>query len=166
MTNILNVAYFNIVQHHQTFVNKDWNREVLLHWHRKKEMFHKALCYSLARPSLFAENDCKTIFCKYKRPLWHISYIITHLAGQTYVWHGCKWNFAGQIYLQIYLQPAKIKSQHFGDLLKFWFVVKVFHMKTKCVSKFFISSVFTSDNQCPKYPSFWLRTYINVQLKQ
>ena len=26
--------------------------------------------------------------------------IITHLAGQTYVWHGCKWNFAGpQIYL-------------------------------------------------------------------
>ena len=66
---------FNIVKHHQTFVNKDWNREVLLHWHRKKEMFHKALCYSLARPSLFAENYCKTIFCKYKRPLWHISCI-------------------------------------------------------------------------------------------
>ena len=42
--------------------------------------------------------------------------IITHLAGQTYVWHGCKWNFAGP---QIYLQPAKIKSQHFGVLLKF-----------------------------------------------
>ena len=66
---------FNIVQHHQTFVNKDWNREVLLHWHRKKEMFHKVLCYSLARPSLLAENDCKTILCKYKRPLWHIFYI-------------------------------------------------------------------------------------------
>ena len=22
-------------------------------------------------------------------------HIITHLAGQTYVWHDCKWNFAG-----------------------------------------------------------------------
>ena len=42
--------------------------------------------------------------------------IITHLAGQTYVWHGCKWNFAGP---QIYLQPAKIKSQYFGVSLKF-----------------------------------------------
>ena len=42
--------------------------------------------------------------------------IITHLAGQTYVWHGCKWNFAGP---QIYLQPAKIKIQHFGVSLKF-----------------------------------------------
>ena len=42
--------------------------------------------------------------------------IITHLAGQTYVWHGCKWNFAGP---QIYFQPAKIKSQHFGVSLKF-----------------------------------------------
>ena len=42
--------------------------------------------------------------------------IITHLAGQMYVWHGCKWNFAGP---QIYLQPAKIKSQHFGVSLKF-----------------------------------------------
>ena len=42
--------------------------------------------------------------------------IITHLAGQTYVWHGCKWNFAGP---QIYLQPAKIKSQYSGVSLKF-----------------------------------------------
>ena len=42
--------------------------------------------------------------------------IITHLAGQTYVWHSCKWNFAGP---QIYLQQAKIKSQHFGVSLKF-----------------------------------------------
>ena len=42
--------------------------------------------------------------------------IITHLASQTYVWHGCKWNFAGP---QIYLQPAKIKSQHFGVSVKF-----------------------------------------------
>ena len=46
---------------------------------------------------------------------WPLS-IITHLAGQTYVWHGCKWNFAGP---QIYLQPAKIKYQHFGVSLKF-----------------------------------------------
>ena len=45
-----------------------------------------------------------------------IKTIITHLAGQTYVWHGYKWNFAGP---RIYLQPAKIKSQHFGVLLKF-----------------------------------------------
>ena len=37
--------------------------------------------------------------------------IITHLASQICVWHGCKWNFAGP---QIYLQPTKIKSQHFG----------------------------------------------------
>ena len=43
-------------------------------------------------------------------------HIITHSAGQTYVWHGCKWNFAGP---QIYLQPAEIKSQHFGVSLKF-----------------------------------------------
>ena len=42
--------------------------------------------------------------------------IITHLAGQTYVWRGCKWNFAGP---QIYLQPPEIKSQHFGVSLKF-----------------------------------------------
>ena len=43
-------------------------------------------------------------------------HIITHLASQTYVWHGCKWNFAGP---QIYLQPAEIKIQHFGVSLKF-----------------------------------------------
>ena len=41
--------------------------------------------------------------------------IITHLAGQTYVRHGCKWNFARP---QIYLQPAKIKSQHFRVFVK------------------------------------------------
>ena len=43
--------------------------------------------------------------------------IITHLAGQTYVWHSCKWSFAGP---QIYLQPAEIKSEHFGVSLKFF----------------------------------------------
>ena len=48
--------------------------------------------------------------------IYVITYIITHLASQTYVWHGCKWNFAGP---QIYLQPAKIKSQYFGVSLKF-----------------------------------------------
>ena len=42
--------------------------------------------------------------------------IITHSAGQTYVLHGCKWNFAGP---QMYLQPAETKSQHFGVSLKF-----------------------------------------------
>ena len=44
------------------------------------------------------------------------SVIITHLASETYVWHGCKWNFAGP---QIYLRPAEIKTQHFGVSLKF-----------------------------------------------
>ena len=42
--------------------------------------------------------------------------IMTHLGSQMYVWHGCKWSFAGP---QIYLQPAKMKSQHFGVSLKF-----------------------------------------------
>ena len=28
--------------------------------------------------------------------------VITHLAGQTYVWHGCKWNFA---------EPQMLKSK-------------------------------------------------------
>ena len=45
-----------------------------------------------------------------------IRVIVTHLEGQTYVWQGCKWNFAGP---QIYLQPAETKSQHFGVSLKF-----------------------------------------------
>ena len=48
--------------------------------------------------------------------LFALTLNITRLAGQTYVWHGCKWNFAGP---QIYLQPAKIKSQHFRVSLKF-----------------------------------------------
>ena len=43
--------------------------------------------------------------------------------------------------------------------------LKVWWMETKCVSKFFIWSVFTSDSQCPKIPSFELFTYINLQLK-
>ena len=77
-------------------------------------------------------HDCS---CTYN--IWVKLIIITHLAGQTYVWHGCKWNFAGP---QIYLQPAKIKSQHFGVSLKFlvwnwksciWRLkcVKIFHLK-------------------------------------
>ena len=36
--------------------------------------------------------------------------IITHLASKTYSWNSCKWNYART---QIYLQPAKIKSQYF-----------------------------------------------------
>ena len=41
-------------------------------------------------------------------------------------------------------------------------------MKTryKCVPKFFISSVFTSDSLCPKIQYFGLLSYINAQLKQ
>ena len=50
----------------------------------------------------------------YHHFIYHI--IITHLAGQTYVWHGCKWNFARP---QVYLQPTKIKSQYFGVSLTF-----------------------------------------------
>ena len=69
-----------------------------------------------------------------------LKYIITHLAGQTYVWRGCKWNFAGP---QIYLQPAELKKQHLGFVEIFGLYLKVLHMKTKCMSKFFISSVFT-----------------------
>ena len=38
-------------------------------------------------------------------------------------------------------------------------------MKTKCVSRYFISSVFTSERRCPKIPYFELLTCINVQLK-
>ena len=65
------------------------------------------------------------------------TFIITHLAGQTCVWHGCKWNFAGP---QIYLQPAKIKVSILGFRWNFWFVIesiacedylsiKIFHFK-------------------------------------
>ena len=80
---------------------------------------------------------------------------MTHLVSQTYVWYGCKWNFAGA---QIYLQPANIKSQHFEVSLKFWVVIEsIAYMKTKCVSEFFISSVFSSDSQCPKF-----RIYRNI----
>ena len=38
-------------------------------------------------------------------------------------------------------------------------------MNSKSVSKFFVSSVFTSDSQCPKIPYFGPLTYVNVQLK-
>ena len=46
-----------------------------------------------------------------QKPQYIRTLIITHLASQTYVWHSRKWNFAR---LQIYLQPAKSKRQHFG----------------------------------------------------
>ena len=42
--------------------------------------------------------------------------IFTHLASQTYIWHSCKWNFAGP---QMYLQPAKTKSKYFEVSLKY-----------------------------------------------
>ena len=54
----------------------------------------------------------------------------------------------------------KIKSQHLGILLKiFGLELKVLQMKTTYVSKFFISSMFTSDNQCPKIQYFGQLTY-------
>ena len=66
------------IQHSSTSSNiceQRLRQRGLLHWHRNKQMFNKTLCYRLARLSLFAEDDCETIFCKYKRPLWHIFYI-------------------------------------------------------------------------------------------
>ena len=80
------------------------------------------LRYSAETLENLAENDDDVIkiFCQFVNISTHNiflpSFIITHLAGQTYVWHGCKWNFAGP---QICLEPAKIKSQHFGVSLKF-----------------------------------------------
>ena len=44
--------------------------------------------------------------------------------------------------------------------------MKVLHMKTNCVSKFFTSSVFLSDNQCPKYPNFWLRKVCTISFER
>ena len=44
--------------------------------------------------------------------------------------------------------PDKTKSQHLGLVEIFSSESKVWRMKTKYVSKFYISSVFTSDNQC------------------
>ena len=60
-----------------------------------------------------------------------------------YVRHGSTWNFAGP---HIYLQPAKVKSAFWGFAKIFGLESKVLRMKTECLSKFFISSVFTSDN--------------------
>ena len=57
-------------------------------------------------------------------------------------------------------------------LWTFWFVLWVICCccdscgpPYKGVWKFFISSVFTSDSQCPQIPYFGLLTYINKQLK-
>ena len=56
-------------------------------------------------------------------------------------------------------------SAHKSQESAFWNFVKIFGwewkvllMKTKFVSKFFISSVFTSDCKCPKFPYFRLFT--------
>ena len=68
-------------------------------------------------------------------------------------------SFAG---LQVYYNQKSV-FRGFVDL--FSLELKVLRMKTKCVSKFFISSVFTSESQCPKIPYFGLLTYINKQLK-
>ena len=50
--------------------------------------------------------------------------------------------------------PLKSKDGILGFRRNFWFELKVLHKNTKCVSKFFFSSVFTSDNQCLNYPNF------------
>ena len=57
-------------------------------------------------------------------------------------------DFAGP---QIYIQPAKTDSWSvfLGFVEIFGLKLKELRMKTKCVSKFFASSEFTSDNQCP-----------------
>ena len=46
--------------------------------------------------------------------------------------------------------PLKSKSVFWGFVEIFGLELKVLHMKTHFVSKFFTSSVFLSDNQCPK----------------
>ena len=48
------------------------------------------------------------------------------------------------------------KNQYFGLELK------VLWTKTKCATTFFISSVFTLGNECPKIPYFGVLTDINT----
>ena len=50
--------------------------------------------------------------------------------------------------------PLKSKVSILGFIEIFGFLLKVLHMKTNCVSKFFTSSVFLLDKQCLKYPNF------------
>ena len=49
--------------------------------------------------------------------------------------------------------PLKSKVSILGFRWNFWFVIESIAYED-CVSKFFTSSVFLSDNQCPKYPDF------------
>ena len=48
----------------------------------------------------------------------------------------------------------KSKSAFWGFVEIFGLLLKVLHMKTNSVSKFFTSSVFLSNKQCLKYPNF------------
>ena len=75
--------------------------------------------------------------------------------------HGCKWNFTGP---QMYSQPARIQLQHFGGFAEtFGLEFEVLRMLTTYVSKFFISSMFPSDNQLPKIGiSDNLHTYMYI----
>ena len=50
--------------------------------------------------------------------------------------------------------PLKSKSSFWVFVEIFGLLLKVLHMKTNCVSKFFTSSVFLSDKQSLKYPNF------------
>ena len=54
----------------------------------------------------------------------------------------------------IFAAHCNEKSAFWGFVGIFGLYLKVLHMKTKYVSKFLISRVFTSDKQCPKYPNF------------
>ena len=49
------------------------------------------------------------------------------------------------------------KSARLGYVKNFGWEWKVLLMKTKCVSKLFISRVFTSDSPCPKLPTTYVR---------
>ena len=54
--------------------------------------------------------------------------------------------------------PLKSKVSILGFRWHFWFVIGSIAYQD-WVLKFFTSGVFLSDNHCPKYPNFWLRTY-------
>ena len=70
--------------------------------------------------------------------------IVTHLVSQTYIRHGCKWNFAGR---------------------NFWFRIGSIVNEDYISVKVFISSMFTSDNQCPRIRYFGQLTYAYEHLK-
>ena len=87
----------------------------------KNEMFFSFLKGNTARKCLMADSVFSYLCYQLNKMLLPIhinwSFLNYHSFSEpNIVWHGCKWNFAGP---QIYLQPAKIKIQHFEVLLKF-----------------------------------------------